>query len=219
MSKQVVIIAVLNCMVIGCNRSAPSPQSHPVATEQDGSDLEVQSFTQDEDTQSHNDLDELWGKDYGRSRKDVLQSELNVKVVAENRAKRSYEGLVLPVAITNKSGESLVTRLPHEWHGGIWPETDLYASVTLAGTNNTRPFHPAYLASEDPNAEARVVIEPDQILNLQLSMDWPGTGSIRTRPLMQSPGTYKVRLLLVFRVGRDDQFAVSDAKLVEYSNP
>jgi hypothetical protein len=128
-----------------------------------------------------------------------------VRLEAGREVVNTARGLVLPVTITNRSPAAITTTLTHEWHGGLWPSTDLYASVAPAGAPKLRPFHAAYLIGERPGGSRRKVTVPaGQSVTVEVRMDWPGTGSCPAEPLMSpsAQGAYEVRLLLVFEGGR-----------------
>src|SRR5262245_31251944 len=62
---------------------------------------------------------------------------------------RTKHGLVLRLTITNASADEIKTTLAHEWHGGEWPLTALYASATPEKDKASKPLTPVYLAGED----------------------------------------------------------------------
>jgi hypothetical protein len=45
-------------------------------------------------------------------------------------------------------------------------------------------------------------------------MDWPGTGSVHTQPLIRNPGEYSVRFALVIEIGGKEQYVVSERQTV-----
>ena len=57
-------------------------------------------------------------------------SGLKVELVPEFRVEATDRGLKGSVRIANQSPHDLTTKVAHEWHGGLWPPTGLYASVT-----------------------------------------------------------------------------------------
>ena len=146
--------------------------------------------------------------------KGVPASELKIKIAPAAKMSRK-EHVLLKVSLANESKEEIKTTLTHEWHGGIWPSTDLYASVTSEKEKKARPFHPAYLVGEDQNAPRAITLAPGKTLDIFLRMDWPGTGSVPTEPLVGAPGKYAVKLLLVFEVEGKKQYAATSSETLE----
>jgi RNA polymerase sigma factor (sigma-70 family) len=132
------------------------------------------------------------------------------------RTNQTKPGLVLALTITNTSARKIVAKLAHEWHGGEWPTTALYASVTPAGDRQVKPFAPVYLAGEDQRAARRVSLAAGKSLDVSLRVDWPGTGSVPARPLIGKPGSYTVRFALVFEADGKRQYACTPPVTVEY---
>jgi hypothetical protein len=159
----------------------------------------------------------LWSDYWRRQHKGVTPSALRVDLVPAAQVTRTKNGLVLPVTITNRSSQDVVTRPAHEWHGGEWPPTDLYASVTPARAKEPTPFAPAFLAGEDDKATPGTTIAAGKSVTVELRMDWPGTGSQPAVPFMarSASGSYKVRVLLVFEVQQGRQFVAGPEKDVE----
>jgi RNA polymerase sigma factor (sigma-70 family) len=159
----------------------------------------------------------LWSDYWRRQHKGARPSMLRVELTPGASVKRTKDGLLLPVTITNRSGQDVVTTLAHEWHGGEWPSTDLYASVTPAKAAAPVPFHPVYLAGERSESPGRTTLPPGKSLDVELRLDWPGTGSVQAAPLLRAtePGTYRVRLLLVFEAKGVRQFVAGPAEDVE----
>jgi hypothetical protein len=139
--------------------------------------------------------------------KAVPGSKLSVSVTPAARAHREGKVLVLTVRIRNESREEVVTRLAHEWHGGEWPPTDLFASaIPNEGKKASAPCVPVYLAGEDAAAPRARTLPPGEAIEVNVRVDWPGTGSVKANPLMQTAGDYKVQLLLVFTAGEKKQY-------------
>jgi len=151
--------------------------------------------------------------------KKVPRSRLRIELAPAATVTRTHKkGLVLSLKVTNASSDDVKTTLAHEWHGGEWPPTALYASVTPQKDNKKQPraFAPAYLAGEDQGAAPRVTLAAGKATDLELRMDWPGTGSCPAEPLIGKPGKYAVRFLLVFEADGKEQFVLTSAKVVEY---
>src|SRR5262245_40689161 len=75
-------------------------------------------------------------------------------------------------------------------------------------------FQPVYLLGEDPTAPKAVSIAAGKEKQVELRLDWPGTGSVKIVPLIQKPGDYSVRFALVFTVGGKEQYVVSEPRPV-----
>jgi hypothetical protein len=142
---------------------------------------------------------------------------VTIRVEPGTNVARVSGGLRLPVTITNGSARDINLTLPHEWHGGEWPTTDLYASVTPARTAKSNPFHEVFRLGERPGeSSSKVTVPPGKSVKVELRLDWPGTGSVPAVPLMDpaSSGSYRVRLLLVVE-GDGKRYAVSGPMRVE----
>jgi hypothetical protein len=148
----------------------------------------------------------------------VSPTDLKVDLVPGKNVVRERRGLVLPLTIANASSEAIRTTLAHEWHGGEWPPTSLFASVTPIAAKESRPFAPVYLAGEDQAAPRAFSLAADKSTDIQLRVDWPGTGSVKGDPFIQKPGKYTVRFALVFETGGKRQYAASAPLEVEYKS-
>jgi RNA polymerase sigma factor (sigma-70 family) len=150
--------------------------------------------------------------------KNLMISDLKIELAAGARVIRTKTALLLPAKITNQSTKAITTKLAHEWHGGEWPPTDLYASVTEEGEASATAFRPVYQVGERAGkANEAVTIAPEKSIEVELRMDWPGTGSVMAIPLMKASeqGKYKVRLLLVFEADGKQQYVVGAETVVE----
>jgi hypothetical protein len=145
----------------------------------------------------------------------VPSSDLKIELSSAANATRTKQGLVLPLKIANASADEIKTTLAHEWHGGEWPTTALYASVTPETDKDPKPFSPVYLVGEDQAAPRPVTLAAGMAIDLDLRMDWPGTGSKRAVPLIKAPGKYAVRFLLVIEASGKQQYVVTTPKVVE----
>jgi RNA polymerase sigma factor (sigma-70 family) len=154
--------------------------------------------------------------------KDLKLSSLKIDLEPAAKVARTKYGLSLRLTITNSSSEPIVMKLAHEWHGGEWPPTDLYAFAMPAGRDGTRAFLPAYMIGEKPGeAAAKTTLEPGKSLAVDLRMDWPGTGSVLATPLIDpaASGRYNLRLALAFEAGGTPQYVVGPVKVVELPPP
>jgi uncharacterized protein (TIGR03067 family) len=133
--------------------------------------------------------------------------------------KQAVQGkkIALSLTITNRSKSPIQARLPHEWHGGLWPPTDLYASVTPVGSRRLHMFHEVFLLDENPSLATPRTIKAGESLDLTVRMDWPGTGSVRTQPLMDAKlgREYDVRFLLTFRRNGKIEYVAGPATRVK----
>jgi uncharacterized protein (TIGR03067 family) len=154
--------------------------------------------------------------------KNLKISILQIEMAVAATVIRTRTGLLLPAKITNQSTHAIKTKLAHEWHGGEWPPTDLYASVTKQSEASATAFRPVFQFGERAGkATEAVTIAPEKSIEVKLRMDWPGTGSVMAIPLMKASeqGKYKVRLLLVFEADRKQQFVVGAETVVELPPP
>jgi hypothetical protein len=78
-----------------------------------------------------------------------------------------------------------------------------------------RPFEPVYLAGENQEAPQSVSLAAGKSKEVNLRMDWPGTGCVIAVPLIKTPGKYVVRLVLVFEAAGKQQYVASPPKVVE----
>jgi hypothetical protein len=147
--------------------------------------------------------------------KKVPPSRLKVELASAANVSKTEHGLVQTLTITNSCGKEIEAHLAHEWHGGEWPLTALYASVSPADDKKVQPFAPVYLAGEDQRAARRVGLATGKSLDVKVRMDWPGTGSVPANPLIHKPGRYNVRFALVFEVNGKPQYVTSAPVVVE----
>ncbi len=167
--------------------------------------------------QALNDVGELWSAYWRKQHKGPLTSCRRIEILPEARVRRTKKGLTLSVKIVNHSAREITTRLAHEWHGGEWPSTDLYASATHVQDKQARPLVPVFLQGEQ-RREAKVTrIAPGKAITVQLRMDWPGTGSQPATPLLSaSQSEANVRVLLVFDTGGNaSEYAASAVTFVK----
>ena len=166
---------------------------------------------------------------------DLLRSELKVVVAApkaEVATVRAYSGLakqdidvcVLPVTIENKSPQPIRTSFAHEWLGGEWPPTDIYAAVlrpAAPGRKANVDFKPVFLADDRNELTKPTVIEPGKSASLSPRLDWPGTGSVHGGEIVypDRPGVYTVMFLLVFQTDGVRQYVVSEPIAFQYQKP
>lgn len=165
---------------------------------------------------SLNEVGDLWSDYWRRQQEGAVTSRLRISIVPEATVARTKDGLILSARIVNHSSKEIRTRLAHEWHGGEWPATDLYASVSHVQAERPSTFEPVYLKGERREEAQETRIAPGESVAVELRMDWPGTGSVRGAPLMTpSQSEYHVRLLMAFDSGRNArEYAAGDLKYV-----
>jgi hypothetical protein len=97
----------------------------------------------------------------------------------------------------------------------LWPPTAIYASITPVGDEERRPFQPVYRFGNDGAETPVTELAPGGSMELDLRMDWKGTGSVRTMPLMEASCKYTARFALVFEVAGQPQYVLTAPQLVE----
>jgi len=145
----------------------------------------------------------------------VAASDTKVQLVPAASVARTKKGLALKLKITNASPDDFKTTLAHEWHGGEWPLTALYASVTDAADKGPQSFVPVYLIGEDPAPARSITLAAGKAKEVELRMDWRGTGSVKGSPLIREPGEYLVRFALVFEISGKEQYVVTRPQAVK----
>lgn len=148
--------------------------------------------------------------------KKASPSRLKIGVAPDARVARTRGGLVLGVRVTNASASEITTTLAREWHGGEWPMTALYASVTPAKAKEPRGFMPVYLVGPDQKAPRVVTLAAGKSVELKLRMDWPGTGSVIAVPLITEPGEHVVRFVLVFEAAGKRQYVATAPQVIQF---
>lgn len=126
--------------------------------------------------------------------------------------------LSIPVAVTNTSAHQISMNLAHEWYGGIWPPTDLYVAVQQGyGKGKVWSNAPGYRVGEKGTANNLVTLKPGETKTFDVRINWPGTGSIPTEPLIDEskPGKYSIKFLLFFEAGGSERYVESQAAEIE----
>jgi hypothetical protein len=126
--------------------------------------------------------------------------------------------LSLPVTITNSSAREIRSNLAHEWYGGIWLPTDLYVAVRPAGDGGEFwADGPGYLVGEKGSADNSVTLKPGETKNFDIRLNWPGTGSVPSEPLIDEskPGRYSIKFLLFFKANGSKEYLESQAAEIE----
>jgi hypothetical protein len=126
--------------------------------------------------------------------------------------------LALPVTITNSSAHEIRMNLAHEWYGGIWPPTNLYVAAQPAGSEaKFWSSGPGYLLGEKGSAQTLITLKPGETKTFDIRLNWPGTGSIPTEPLIDEskPGRYSIKFLLFFKANGSEEYVESQAAEIE----
>lgn len=126
--------------------------------------------------------------------------------------------LSLPIAITNTSKHEMRMTLAHEWYGGIWPSTDLYVAVQPSGAKEVFwSDAPGYQVGESGSADSPVRLKPGETKTFDIRLNWPGTGSVPTEPLIDEsrPGEYSIKFLLFFKLADSEEYVESQVVNIE----
>jgi hypothetical protein len=153
---------------------------------------------------SLNEVGDLWSDYWRRQHKGSHASSLRIEILPAAKVRRTKQGQTLSVKIVNHSAQEIAMRLAHEWHGGEWPSTDLYASATPVQAKQPRALVPVFLKGEQQGETKLTRIAPGKSVTVELRMDWPGTGSVPASPLLSpSESESNVRVLMLFDSGRN----------------
>ena len=149
-----------------------------------------------------NDVGDLWDAYWRKQHNGPLASRRRIEILPDANVRRTKNGLTLSVKIVNHSAQEITTRMAHEWHGDEWPATDLYASATHVQAKQASPLAPVFLKGEQQGETKPTRIAPGKSIEVELRMDWPGTGSQPAVPLLSSSQSEaNVRVLMVFDAG------------------
>lgn len=167
-------------------------------------------------THALNEVGDLWSDYWRKQHKGPLTSRRRIEILPDAKARRTKNGLTLSVKIVNHSAQEIATHLTHEWHGGEWPSTDLYASATHVQAKQAKPLVPVFLKGEQQGEAKLTRIAPGKSVVVELRMDWPGTGSQPAAPLLPpSASESNVRVLMVFDAGGNArEYAASAVRYV-----
>jgi hypothetical protein len=163
-----------------------------------------------------NEVGDQWNAYWRKQHKGPLASRRRIEILPDAKVSRTKNGLTLSVKIVNHSAQEITTRLAHEWHGGEWPSTDLYASATHVQAKQAKPLAPVFLKGEQQREANLTRIAPGKPIMVELRMDWPGTGSQPAAPLLSpSESESNVRVLMVFDTGGNArEYAASAVRFV-----
>ncbi len=125
---------------------------------------------------------------------------------------RNWMVLSVPVEIKNNSNQTVFTNLRHEWSGGIAPRSDLTAAAFVKGFyKNIWLTAPGYQVGVI-GGDDKTILQPRQSKTIDVRLNWPGTGSEPSEPLIDETvsGKYPVRFLLLFQMEGKRKYAESD---------
>jgi hypothetical protein len=164
-----------------------------------------------------NEVGDQWSDYWRRQHKGPLASRRRIEILPDAKVTRTKKGLTLSVKIVNHSAQEITTHLAHEWHGGEWPSTDLYASATHVQAKQAKQLVPIFLKGEQKGEAKLIRIASGKSVTVELRMDWPGTGSVKTTPLLlPSESESTVRVLMVFDAGHNArEYAASAVRFVK----
>jgi hypothetical protein len=166
-----------------------------------------------------NAIANLLGAPQNSKDKNTKESTLPVSVTMMPTASidPKLKVLGLRVVLGNYSDGPIQVSAAHEWHGGIWNLTDVYALVSPSDAKLTRRFHPVYVAGESQEITKPTIIASKKSVPFVFRMDWPGTGSCPTSPLMvpAKSNEYKVKFLILFEAQGLRQYVISPETTVK----
>ena len=132
-----------------------------------------------------------------------------------------YAALVMPLRLTNNGTAPVSFTLHHEWCGGTWGATDLYActrehndSTELEGGKwHCQQLYQLRERYEMPKVDT---LRPGATLKIKTRMDWHGTPSIRGEALIPigKAATYEVQVVAAYRQREKWHFSVGPLTLV-----
>lgn len=126
--------------------------------------------------------------------------------------------LSIPIEIKNYSAKPVTMKLAHEWYGGVWPPTDLVVAVKMKQAGGEVWVDgPGYQVGEDGSVAMGTRLKPGETKSFDIRLNWPGTGSVPTEPLIDEskPGKYSIKFLLVFRANAGEEYLETQAFEVE----
>lgn len=177
---------------------SPMFHSYPGATE--GSDLSLQI-------------------EVGELRQNVVTPDSDA--VEHGNLKTPYAALVMPLRLCNKGTAPLSLTLHHEWGGGVWPATDLYACTrdrndTTEATGGKWFCQQLYQLRERYEMSKADTLRPGATLKIKTRMDWHGTPSLHSDALMPigKAATYEVQVVAAYRQRQHWHFSVGPSTLV-----
>lgn len=125
--------------------------------------------------------------------------------------------LSIPIQITNRTKNRITATLAHEWYGGISPLTDLQIAV-LHQTASAEYWRigPGYQVNERGETNT-TKLDPGESIEINIRLNWPGTGSQPTEPLIDEtvPGKYPVRAMFFYRQNNRRFVVYADLGLLE----
>lgn len=137
----------------------------------------------------------------------LLESKIKARKLDTQHGKESV--LSIPIEIINVSSQQVNMELAPVAYGGEWLGTDLYTSAkeTDKRMNMTWYFGPAYQVKNIKSGEV-TTLQPSDKITADICLNWRGTGSIQTPPLIDESktGKYTIRFLLFFRINDSEEY-------------
>lgn len=132
-----------------------------------------------------------------------------------------YAALVMPLRLTNIGTAPISFTFHHEWCGGTWSATDLYA-CTREHNDSTVPAGGKWFCQQLYQLRERYempkvdILGPGATLKFDTRMDWHGTPSIRGDSLIPigKAATYEVQVVVAYRQREHWYFSVGPSTLV-----
>jgi hypothetical protein len=132
---------------------------------------------------------------------------------------RMISVLSIPVKITNYSRRAITTILSHEWYGGIPPLTDFFvaAQKTSGSMKMFWDTAPAYQVGNLGSITGKTVLKPQETITLNIRLNWYGTGSVPTEPLIEDslPNKHVIKFALFFEADGSKQYLITQNFQIE----
>jgi hypothetical protein len=132
-----------------------------------------------------------------------------------------YVALAIPLRLSNSGSAPLSLTVPHEWHGGAWAATDLYACVrertaSAAAAEGKWACQQLYQLRERYELAKQDSVRPGTRLRIIVRMDWEGTPSMRGIALMPTgkAASYEVQVIAFYRQRQNWHFTIGPSTLV-----
>ncbi len=103
--------------------------------------------------------------------------------------------------------------LAHEWYGGIWGSTDFYVAALVTDWEKKLVWdeQPAYQVGNLGDIN-KTILKPKESTTIDVRLNWHGTGSIPTEPLIDEyiPGKHTIQFLLFFKTGVSEEYLLTE---------
>jgi hypothetical protein len=121
--------------------------------------------------------------------------------------------LELPVRIENHSAQTISSSIPYESGGGLWTPGDLAAAVRPVNDTSTTWVAAPVFRSGEGGVDLPTTWDPGQSFIFVLRLNWPGTGSVRSMPLIDhiQPASYDIK----FRLALGSEYVLSSSSRLE----